>query len=210
MPAISLARFSFSGRAMDDTAGSAAAPAARCRKFRRGSFILKLCCNVNGALEARPCVGCNSGSFFGSGLAMPDILMPPGKYRIAFHPTITKGSSYLGFACKKCQKPILMFSDPSKGSVVGFNMLQLVGPGTFVIECYHCGHDDEYAGTDLSQFKAPEDRPSFRDKRSAASGSPRQKFQPRYPGAKAIFGVGALEHRQDCAVVISRCVLYLR
>jgi hypothetical protein len=139
---------------------------------------------------------------------MPDILMPPGKYRIAFHPTITKGHSYLGFACKKCQEPILMFSDPSKGSAVRFNMVQLVDPGTLVIECYHCGHDDEYAGTDLSQFKATEDRPSFRDRRPTASGSPRQKFQFRYPGAKVIFGVGALEHRQDCAVVISRSVIY--
>jgi hypothetical protein len=101
-----------------------------------------------------------------------------------------------------------MFADPSKGSAVRFNTVQLIGPGTLVTECYHCGHDDEYTGIDLSQFKATEDRPSFRDRRPTASGSPRQKLQPRYPGAKVIFGVGALEHRQECAVVISRSVIY--
>jgi hypothetical protein len=71
---------------------------------------------------------------------MPQITLGKGLFRFGFAPSIKKGTWYFGVICRKCNKPILRWEDPSKGSV----NVEHVGPGKLSLPCENCLADDVY------------------------------------------------------------------
>jgi hypothetical protein len=133
------------------------------------------------------------------------VLLPKGRVsRVAFFNSVTKGEWYIGVKCKGCAEPILIFSDSFKGAPGP----RFCGEGQISAPCYDCGHDDQYAANDFQPMRAEKDVSSYMDKRPLPSNSPRQPLRMKYPKAFTTFGIGALEHRPECAQVIARCITY--
>jgi len=125
-----------------------------------------------------------------------------GTYRLAFHPTITKGDWYFGVTCHECGKSIHSIVNKNKSPVA----TTIVGNGQFSIPCYHCGHDDLYELDELTAQIAEENRKSLKGRRPSPSNSQKKPYLPAYKKYKVNIGPEAIELIPDIALVVSRIV----